>query len=93
MDINAAFPSNYLKASDLAGQSYRLVIDRCENEQITDGEWKPILYFSATQKGLVLNKTNAYALAAGWGPETNNWKGREVELYPDTVMFQGKPTP
>ena len=58
MDINSAFPSNYLKAADLRGGRVTVAIDSVVIENIGD-EDKPIVYFQGKEKGLVLNKTNA----------------------------------
>ena len=44
-------------------------------------ESKPVLFFSAAKKGLVLNKTNSHTIAASYGPETDNWHGKTVVLY------------
>lgn len=90
MNIHDLFPSNYLKASDLQGQTVRVTIERCAIEQI-DGEQKPIIFFQGKKKGLVLNKCNAFALADMFGPETDNWLGRTIKLRPDKTTFQGRP--
>ena len=59
MNINDAFPSKYLKASDLQGRTISVVMSRVEKEDIGKGEKKLILYFQGKQKGMVLNKTKA----------------------------------
>jgi hypothetical protein len=38
----------------------------------------------------VTNKTNAMAIAAKYGDETNAWNGAEIELYSTLVSFQGQ---
>lgn len=89
MNVNDMFPSNYLKASDLKGQAFKLDILRVDEEIVGDGP-KWVVYFRNTQKGLVLNKTNAQVIANKYGPETDGWSGAEVELYPDQTHFKGQ---
>ncbi len=89
MDINAAFPSNWLKAADLQGRSVRVTIKEVVSEDIGDGH-KPVVYFQKGSKGLVLNKTNALAIAEIYGNDTDNWTGAVVEVFPDKTQFQGR---
>ncbi|MEA3638734.1 MAG: hypothetical protein VBE63_02180 [Lamprobacter sp.] len=93
MDINSLFPSNYLKAADLQGQVRRVTIANCAPEQLGQGEIKPALQFRGVPKKLILNKTNGLLIAASFGTETTAWAGREIELYPENVMFQGQVVP
>ncbi len=93
MKISAAFPSNYIKASDLDGEPRALQIRTCVPEELGQGnekETKPVLYFQDRQKGLVLNKTNANVIADAYGDDTSNWEGKAVEVYPTQVEFKGK---
>lgn len=91
-NINDAFPSNYLKSSDLNGGQPVVVIDRVEFEAVgRDKEMKPVLYFEGKEKGLVLNKTNAKNIANLVGSfETDEWTGFRVRLYATHVEFQGE---
>jgi hypothetical protein len=89
MDINTAFPSKYLKASDLMGRNAKVVIGRVEVEMIGQDR-RAILYFQGKEKGLVLNKTNANSIQDIWGPNTDVWEGKEITLYPTRVDYQGK---
>jgi len=89
MDIYSAFPSKYLKASDLMGRNARVLIGRVEVEMIGQDR-RAILYFQGKEKGLVLNKTNANTIADTWGPNTDTWEGKEITLYPARVDYQGK---
>src|SRR5271166_2605021 len=89
MHINAMFPSNYLKASDLQGRNVLVVIDRVAMEKLGDDD-KYILYFQGKQKGVVLNKTNGTNIALAYGEDTEDWIGKEVVLYPAMVDFQGR---
>ena len=90
MKISSAFPSNYLRASDLQNRSVAVTMDRVVMEDISGGEMKPVLYFQGKEKGVVLNKTNANNIAVLYGDDTDGWQGQRVELYPTWVDFQGR---
>lgn len=89
MNVNEAFPSKYLKASDLDGKKIRVMVANVVMEEVGDGA-KPVAYFSGKKKGLVLNKTNAMIIASGYGPETSGWEGAEIDLYPGKTQFNGQ---
>ena len=94
MDINSVFFSKYLKAADLQGRRVPITIDSVQIEDIVgDGNkinFKPVVCFTGKSSELVLNKTTAAIIAAAFGPETNHWAGRTIELYPTDVLFQGR---
>lgn len=92
MRISSAFPSNYLKAADLQGKSVKVSIDRVELEDI-GGDYKPVLYFTGKDKGMVLNKTNSNNIATAYGDETDAWSGKEIVLFEAMVDFQGRTVP
>ena len=91
MNINEAFPSQYLKASDLKGRTITVEIDRVETEPVGQNkEMKLILYFIGKDKGLVLNKTNASKIASLLESQnTEDWHGCAIALYPTETSFQG----
>ncbi len=89
MNINDAFPSKYLKASDLQGTEPTVTIDRVDWEVIGN-ENKPILYFEGKTKGIVLNKTNGRAIGNALGPMTENWKGHKIILFAIMTDYQGQ---
>ena len=89
MNINDAFPSNYLKAADLKGKVITVTMANVAHEKLGDDD-KLILYFDGKEKGLVLNKTNANNIAAIYGPETDSWRGQRVALATAWVDFQGR---
>ncbi len=96
MRISKAYPSKYLKAADLDGQDRTVSIRACVQEELGQGaemEVKPVLYFDGGQKGLVLNKTNAQAIADDYGDDTEAWTGRDIVLFIQKVTSQGKLTP
>lgn len=93
MNINQAYPSNFLKADDLGGKSVTVVIQKVEMEEIGQGrdkETKPVLYFRGKEKGVVLNKTNANTITKLYGGETDDWIGKAITLVPREVEFQGE---
>lgn len=95
MNIDAAFPSKYLKASDIGDGDMPLTIKEVVIENIGQGEdieSKPILYFAETEKGLVLNKTNSNTIKGLYSAETDNWAGKMIALFATEVDFAGKQT-
>lgn len=92
MDINAAFPSKYLKCEDLQGRPATIRMGDVVGENI-DGDNKMILYFLGKKKGLVLNKTNGMKIAETYGNETADWYDQLIELYPAETDYAGKTVP
>jgi hypothetical protein len=91
--IGSAFPSKYLKAGDLAGKTVSVSIAKVQIEDVggvDNEEDKPVLYFVGKSKGIVLNRTNAMAIAAKYGDDTDNWTDKPLEVYPDQTLFQGR---
>lgn len=100
MKMSTAFPSKYLAADtdvpDAEDGGLIVTISGCKRETLGNGkeaEDKPVLYFEETDKGLVLNKTNANTITDLMGTdETDEWEGRKIKLYAKDVEFQGKMT-
>ena len=92
MRVSVAFPSPYLKASDLQGRRIPVKISRVEMQELGD-ELKPVVYFEGKAKGLVLNKTNANTISAAYGDEMEDWEGKETVLYETEVEYQGRRMP
>ncbi len=88
MKISAAYPSKYLKAADLQDREHKMVVAKVELEPIGDDDHKPVVYFTKAKKGLVCNKTNAKAIAAAYGDDTDEWTGKEIVLFPMMVQFR-----
>lgn len=91
MNINAAFPSQYLKASDLGTRTVEVVIAHVAIEPVgQDKQQKPVLYFEGKQKGMVLNRINSKKIAElASTVETDDWTGVRVALYATTTEFAG----
>jgi hypothetical protein len=92
VNINDAFPSNYLKASDLGESQPVVTIDRVELEPVgRTKEMKPVIYFAGKQKGIVLNKTNSKKIAEiASSADTDDWHGVQIRLFATEVDFQGE---
>jgi hypothetical protein len=90
-----AFPSKYLKATDLEDGPAVVTIKLAELERIKgyDGKEVPkvVCYFAKKYKPLILNRTNFDAITdiADSG-ETDDWTGTKVELFATPVTFNGK---
>ncbi len=89
--INDAFPSNYLKASDIKGVEPVVAIDRVAFEPVgRQRDMKAILYFKGKEKGLVLNKTNATKITQLAGTNmTESWDGLRIKLYATETEYAG----
>lgn len=90
-------PSKYLKASDLKGKAYIVTIERAAYETLKglDGKetQKIVLYFENAAKSLPLNATNFDAVCDATGfPDTEDWPGQRIELYPTKTTMGGKTT-
>ncbi len=93
MNLDQMYPSKWLKAGDLQGQTIPVVITRIVMEDVGDEAGKPVAYFQGKEKGLVLNKTNAMSIGLVHGQDTDAWTGKTIELFPAVVMFQGQNVP
>lgn len=93
MNIKECFPSRFLAAVDLNGQSVRVIMERVEIEDVGDDTDKPVLYFKGKEKGLIINKTNSNNISALYGDETEDWIGHEIMLYEQMVDFKGRSVP
>ena len=86
------FPTDYLAAAEFRGKDVTLTIKSVSMEDLpiagrSDKERRPVVRFEETPKKLVLNKTNAKSIAKLHGPQTSDWCGERVTLYPTTTKF------
>ena len=95
MNINQAYPSKYITEADLQGRPRVLTMAHVTVETMDQatGETKPILFFQGAKKGMVLNVTNKNAIVLLYGAETDNWVGKQIELYPSQTDFRGDVVP
>ena len=95
MNINNAFPSKWLKSGDVEEGDLTLTIKSVSLEEVGSGEQaeqKPIIYFNETDKGMVLNKTNADTISRLYTRETDAWIGKPITIFATEVDFAGKQT-
>ena len=93
--IDLMFPSRFLKAAEFGGRDVTLTIVSVamDDLQMRSGQKqrKPLVTFRETEKQLVLNKTNAVAIAEVLGSKaTKDWAGKRVTLYPTRANFGGE---
>lgn len=90
MKIDQAFPSKYLKSTDLQERHVKVVIREVGMRQIGNDN-KLVVFFEGKDKGLVLNKTNAVMISEIVGSDdTDSWGGVPIMIYPTKTDFQGK---
>ena len=91
INMNDAFPSKWMKSDDIQGKM-RVTIKTVTMEHIGDDDTKPVVWFNEYAKGMVLNKTNAGNISALYGPDTDGWIGKPMDLATAWVDFQGRST-
>lgn len=89
MELNNIFGGDTIKAADLKGREFTLVIASVDLKKFDDGP-KLIITFQNAKKALIANKTNSERIGMMYGTNTDGWIGREISLYADLVNFQGK---
>src|SRR5262249_55152732 len=95
MRRDEVFPSKRLKAADLKGKPRIVTIESARYETLKglDGKetQKIVLYFENVPKSLPLNATNFDAVCDATGhPDTEDWPGQQIELYPTKTTMGGK---
>ncbi len=91
MKMSTAFPTKYISAADLTGRACVVTIETTVQETVGQPpENRPVVYFRGKQKGFILNKTNAHAITFLHGDESDNWRGKQIEIYPTTTDFAGR---
>ena len=74
MKVSDVYGGQYLKAAMIGEDRFRMEIKKVVEELVGQEEdRKIVLYFTATEKGLVLNATNANTLAAAYGDDMAGW--------------------
>lgn len=90
MNIDTAFPSKYMKASDLPEETVvPFTIEEVKMEEVgREKSIKPIIYFRGQEKGFCCNKTNANTIKKALGTgDTDQWTGKTIRLYSTEVQF------
>jgi hypothetical protein len=88
MHVDQLYPSRFLRCSDLNGKPFRVTIAELKRVDV-GGEQKVVVSFTGGTKQLILNKTNARAIAKALGDETRAWIGKDIILVPTQVDFRG----
>ena len=86
--------SDWLSGIDLAGRTVTVVITGVEEVAVPEPRTgktlrKVAVAFRGARKRLLLNATNAKALAKAFGLETDAWAGKGVLLAPENVRAFG----
>jgi hypothetical protein len=88
MHIDQLYPSRFLRCADLNGRPRRVTIAGLKREDV-GGEQKNVLAFT-DETLLILNKTNARAIAKALGcDDTKDWRGKSITLVPALTDFKG----
>lgn len=88
MNINDAFPSRFIKAAQIR-EPHDLTI-RCVTMEEVGDDRKPVLYFEGRTAGLVMNKTQGFAVAEIHGEDMEKWSGGMIRIGPGTTHYGGK---
>jgi len=93
MQIDEAFPSKYMKASDLPEDvAVAYTIEKITMADIgKEKQRKPVITFEESEKEFVCNKTNANSIAKVLGSrDTDEWIGKQIKLFRTEVEFGGE---
>lgn len=84
----------FMGAHDLEGRERTLEIANVTaGEVIGEGNKKskkPVASFANAKKKLALNSTNCKTIAALYGNDTVQWRGKLITIYPTTTKFGGE---
>jgi len=95
MRVELMFPSRYLKAVEFDGSDVTLTVKAVQSDMLRMADntkaKKFVVQFKETEKELVLNRTNAYAIADFLNErDALKWVGHSVTLYPTTCQAFGE---
>jgi hypothetical protein len=94
MSYDEFFPKDFLNAEDLLKGPKVLTIRRMGREEVgPDKKPKLVSRFDETDKGMVVNQTNADTLKLMFGPEPRDAIGGRIELFTDRATYNGKQVP
>lgn len=89
--VSDVYGGQYLKAAMIGEDTFKMEIKEVVEEEIgQEKDRKLVVYFRGTDKGLVLNATNANTLAEAYGDDTDNWSRKVVKLYTAWTEFGGR---
>ena len=95
MKVTEAFKGNFIEALHLASNDATMTIKSVDNPNTVKAADKklidkPIVRFNETDKGFILNKTNARAIGLAYGNEMDNWTGKKITIYGTTCESFGE---
>ena len=92
---NERYPSTFLSSADVADGDLPVTITAVTTELVGPRqEEKTVVHFQEEDRGLVLNKTNWFAIANALGkPDDAYWTGGKVTLVHEMVQYSGKMVP
>jgi len=95
MHVELMYPNDYLKAPEFRGKDVTLTIEKVYIDDLKDMKGgkkkKYIIEFVETPKKLVLNITNARAIAKKLNePKAIKWPGSKITLFPTTCEAFGE---
>lgn len=84
--VSEVYASPWLKAEDLQGKTVKVTVSQASAETLPNADGskqdKIVLTFQGAKRKLILNKTQAAAMAGIGGDDTDLWRGIEVYLAP-----------
>ncbi len=86
------FPSKYLKASDIDGDTVATITEFGEAVLQTSSKPQPIICFGDELKPMILNVTNFTTIENLYG-DTDGWVSKQVILYVTDVNWKGEMVP
>lgn len=90
MKIGQAFPSTWLSATDLHGDT-TVTIETVKMEMVGRDQDEKLVLGLRGIKPFVVNKTNAKSIQSALGSdETDDWIGKSIILYPTEVEYAGE---
>jgi hypothetical protein len=93
MKISQFFKPRFLRADDIAdGEEVEGIIAGVREEAMRDGQHKPVLHLN-DERALILNATNARAIAAELGDEADAWRGYTIIIFKSTTNRPQPDTP
>ena len=88
-NMDDAFPSKGISASDLQGKTVLVVIEKVEFKQYQSGDDGFVMYFKNKKKPLSINKTKNGILKAAFGSNSDGWVGQTINISPGRTLYMG----
>ena len=93
MKVTEIFHGENLKAEDLKGKEVTLTIASWSLKEFEENgrtDKKICLTFEETDRTLICNKTNAFAISDMLGEDLGDWAGGRICIYPTKTEFAGR---